>query len=519
MKDYTIITKLLRLLIFGGVRTVRQAELVLLLQIDYSIEKHVKIIHWLMAIALIALVIIQSYWLYNQYVFVIQQYESELYDKTIDLALVDKELRKAHGDSSLEVMTRWEMKVKRYPASSNSDVQWKLNAYVVNKEIYPVRLLSAQNLDSLSNLGNGVESYEFDVKAPRGEYDIYDALERFRYNKLCPFTIERFDSLLSKEGIRPSFIKIEAVDSLVWDPQKIVSISIWNPVMEVTYPFDILGKQQFRVRYQPGVTPVLGRMIESLIGSIIVSFLIIFCLIYQIKTIYKLRRIDELRRDFVKTMIHELKRPVATLKMCISFMKNDKLIQDKIMKEDILRNSQNELNNLSSYFSKLRDLTFSDLEEIPLNISLFSLKEVVDECIGKQNLPSDRAINIYTSFNNENTEITADRMHIANILSNLLENAVKYSEGDTTILIDCRIVGDIYRIEVSDNGFGIPSSECAYVFDKYFRSSTIEGRDIPGMGLGLCYVKLLVQAHKGSISLLSKLGEGSKFIIELPRKQ
>ena len=63
-------------------------------------------------------------------------------------------------------------------------------------------------------------------------------------------------------------------------------------------------------------------------------------------------------------MIHELKRPVATLKMCISFMKNDKLIQDKIMKEDILRNSQNELNNLSSYFSKLRDLTYSDLEEI-----------------------------------------------------------------------------------------------------------------------------------------------------------
>lgn len=498
---------------------VRQTELVLLRQIDSGIEKHVKIIHWLMAIALIALVIIQSYWLYNQYVFVIQQYESELYDKTIDLAIVDRELRKAHNANYLEVITRWEMNVKRYPASSNSDVQWKLYAYLVDKEIFPTSSLSVKNLDSLSNLAKGVESYKFDVIAPRGEYDIYDALERFRYNKLCPFTIARFDSLLLKEGIRPSSIRIEAVDSMVWDPQKIVSISLWNPIMEVTYPFDILGKEQLRVKYQLGVTPILERMIESLIGSIIVSFLIVFCLIYQIQTIYKLRRIEELRKDFVKTMIHELKRPVATLKMCISFMKNDKLIQDKIMKEDILRSSQNELNNLSSYFSKLRDLTYSDLEEIPLNISLFSLKEVVDECIGKQNLPTDRVISISTSFNNENSEIIADRMHIDNIFSNLLENAVKYSEGDAAILIDCRVVGDIYRIEVSDNGFGIPSSECAYVFDKYFRSSTIEGKDIPGMGLGLCYVKLLVEAHKGKISLESKLGEGSKFIIELPAKQ
>lgn len=142
-----------------------------------------------MAIALIALVIIQSYWLYNQYVFIIQQYESELYDKTIDLALVDKELRKAHNDNNFEVITRWEMNVKRYPASSNSDVQWKLYAYLVDKRILPGSSLSAQNLDSLSNLANGVESYKFVVNAPRGEYDIYDALERFRYNKLCPFTL------------------------------------------------------------------------------------------------------------------------------------------------------------------------------------------------------------------------------------------------------------------------------------------------------------------------------------------
>jgi two-component system phosphate regulon sensor histidine kinase PhoR len=314
-------------------------------------------------------------------------------------------------------------------------------------------------------------------------------------------------------------IRTETTDSILWNPQKINYTSIGKPIMEVIYPFDILGKEQVRITYELGISPILGRMLESLIGSILLSFLLIFCLIYQTKTIFKQQRVDELRKDFIKTMIHELKRPVATLKMCISFMKNDKMMTDEVMKEDIIHSSTNELDNLSSYFSKLRDLTYGDLEEIPLNVSTFSFKEAVDECIDKQNLPTDRQINIKTHFDADNTDIMADRMHIVNIFCNLLENAVKYSEGETAILIDCHSAGDKYRIEVSDNGFGIPSDEHALVFEKYFRSANVEDRNIPGIGLGLCYVKLLLAAHKGTILLESKLGEGSKFTIEIPKKQ
>jgi two-component system phosphate regulon sensor histidine kinase PhoR len=483
-------------------------------------EKRVKIIHWLTAIALIALVIIQGYWLFNQYIYVLQQYESELYRKTIDAAVADKALRKELQNKGLYTMTRWEMNVMQNPAASNSDVDWKLYAYIIDKnEITSVESLSIQQIDSLCTTGNGIEKYKFDVKAPHGEYDIYNALERFQINKLCPFTTARFDSLLHAQGMKHLSVRAEAMDSILWSPQKINYTSIWKPIMEVIYPFDILGKEQVRVTYELGISPVLGRMLESLIGSIILSFLLVFCLIYQTKTIFKQRKIDELRKDFIKTMIHELKRPVATLKMCISFMKNDKMMNDKAMKEDILRSSQNGLDNLSSYFSKLRDLAYGDLEEIPLNLSTFALNEVIDECINKQNLPTDRQINIKTYFDTGTTEITADRMHIANIFCNLLENAVKYSEGETTILIDCRSVGGKYKIEVSDNGFGIPSDECIYVFDKYFRSANVEDKNIPGIGLGLCYVKLLVAAHKGTISLKSKLGEGSAFTIEIPKKQ
>jgi two-component system phosphate regulon sensor histidine kinase PhoR len=306
---------------------------------------------------------------------------------------------------------------------------------------------------------------------------------------------------------------------MVWNPQRMSSISIWNPTIEITYPYNILQNEQVSVRYKLGISPILGRMLEFLIGSIILSFFLVFCLIYQTKTIFKQRRIEELRKDFIKTMIHELKRPVATLKMCISFMKKDKMMMDKVMKDDIIRSSQNELDNLSSYFFKLRDLTYGDMEEIPLNLSTFHVKKLVGECIDKQNLPVDRQIHIETNFDNDDTEITADKMHIANILCNLLENAIKYSEGETDIFVDCCSIGGKYRIEVSDNGFGIPSDECTYVFDKYFRGASVENKNIPGIGLGLSYVKLLVTAHRGTVLLESKLGEGSKFIIEIPKEQ
>ena len=97
-------------------------------------------------------------------------------------------------------------------------------------------------------------------------------------------------------------------------------------------------------------------MMNLLFLSIVLSVFLISCLVAQIATIQKQRKVEELRQDFIHTMIHELKRPISTLKMCISFMRNDKLMEDKESKEAVLTNSHHKLNNLSSYFSKLRDL-------------------------------------------------------------------------------------------------------------------------------------------------------------------
>ena len=132
-------------------------------------------------------------------------------------------------------------------------------------------------------------------------------------------------------------------------------------------------------------------------------------------------------------------------------------------------------------------------------------------------IPSDKKVEI-NILSEEDIILTADKMHIANIISNLLENSVKYSGDSVTIDIDYRESGnETVCITIRDNGFGISKTDCQFVFDKFFRSCSASDKGIPGMGLGLAYVKQLVQAHKGSIAMESEEGVGTLFTIKLPQ--
>ena len=194
------------------------------------------------------------------------------------------------------------------------------------------------------------------------------------------------------------------------------------------------------------------------------------------------------------------------------------MMQDGESKQKILNSSHNELDNLTSYFSKLRDITFSDSEKIPLVKSRFALRGLMEECINKQNIPSDKDVRMEIVAEDD-LEIRADRMHLANIVCNLLENAIKYSAEAVTIRIDYRMREDgTVQITVADNGIGIEKADQRYVFDKFYRSESSKDKAIPGIGLGLSYVKLLVEAHGGSIGLDSTEGEGTTFTILIPQR-
>ena len=484
-------------------------------------EKRIKILHWLTIVAIIAFCMMQCYWLYNRYIYTLESYEDELYNSVLDVMQEEHNIRKAMKRPDISILTS--TKISASSLSDSAGIQSTIfDIYVVDlKKIDISNVINADikeiiRLYETSN-PDGITHHNFEITDKPTDPNEYDALERFTVDVRNPFKQSSLDSLLRKRGFALDNISIQKADKMVWLPSRTERTSILSPQITITYPYDIFEGETVSATLTVGMSPVIAKMMDLLIMSLVLSILLITCLVAQIATIRKQRKLEELRQDFIHTMIHELKRPISTLKMCVSFMRNEKLMQDKKSKEAIITDSSNELDNLSSYFSKLRDLTFNDATEIPLTLSAFNLYDMIKECVGKLSIPTGKKAEI-NILSKEDIILTADKMHIGNIVSNLLENSIKYSCESVKIDIDYREnSNDSVCITIKDNGFGIAKTDANYIYDKFFRSRSASDNDIPGMGLGLAYVKQLVQAHRGSIVMESEEGVGTIFTINLPQ--
>ena len=484
-------------------------------------EKRIKILHWLTIAAIITFCMMQCYWLYNRYIYTLESHEEELYKTVLNVMQEERNIRKSIKRPDISILTS--TKISASTQAETSGIQSTVfDIYVVDANKIDLSEVSNADIKEIIKLyetlkPEGITYHKFEITDKPTDPNEYDALERFTVDVRNPFKLSNLDSLLSKSGLEVECISIEKADSMVWLPSRTEHTSIFSPQFTVTYPYDIFEGELVSVTLVVGISPVIAKMTDLLILSIVLSVLLITCLVAQIITIRKQRKLEELRQDFIHTMIHELKRPISTLKMCVSFMRNEKLMQDKKSKDTIIADSSNELDNLSSYFSKLRDLTFNDATEIPLTLSAFNLCDTIKECVGKLSIPTGKKAEI-NILSKEDMVLTADKMHIGNIISNLLENSIKYSCESVKIDIDYREnSNDSVCITIKDNGFGIAKTDANYIYDKFFRSRSASDNDIPGMGLGLAYVKQLVQAHRGSIVMESEEGVGTIFTINLPQ--
>ena len=495
-----------------------------------SMERRFKFIYGLTICAIATFSIVQGYWLYSRYRLSLEEYKSELYSTIIACAEEDIAIRKTLPYSPRFYGNR----LRKTSEIKGNDVveTWRYEIFALdtlnyiskgtNAHAYLLDYIASLHDSVPTELPKGLEYFVFtcDSKGHEdmGTSQLVEALNRFTVDHQHPFQKELLDSILQSRGIVAQSITTTKADTMVWQPSMQTDGSIWQPVMKVSYPYDIFEGQQVVVTTAISVSPVIRRMAYTLLITVLLSLFLIFCLVYQILTIRKQRHVEAIRQEFLHTMIHELKRPISTLKMCVSFMGNERMMQDGESKQKILNSSHNELDNLTSYFSKLRDITFSDSEKIPLVKSRFALRGLMEECINKQNIPSDKDVRMEIVAEDD-LEIRADRMHLANIVCNLLENAIKYSAEAVTIRIDYRMREDgTVQITVADNGIGIEKADQRYVFDKFYRSESSKDKAIPGIGLGLSYVKLLVEAHGGSIGLDSTEGEGTTFTILIPQR-
>lgn len=248
-----------------------------------------------------------------------------------------------------------------------------------------------------------------------------------------------------------------------------------------------------------------------------VNLVVIFFFVYTIFVILKQRRLSEIQRDFINNMTHEFKTPISTIAISAEVLKDPSIVNTP---ERLLNYStiiQNENNRLRQQVERVLQMARLDKEEIKLKKEVLDVHEIIHEAVKNISISkTSPGSKIELNLESADAKVNADKLHLTNVFFNLLDNAIKYCKETPNIIISTTKLNDLLHITVKDNGIGISPENHRKVFQKFFRVPTGNIHDVKGFGIGLNYVKLVIESHKGKINLASELGKGSTFTLILP---
>lgn len=267
--------------------------------------------------------------------------------------------------------------------------------------------------------------------------------------------------------------------------------------------------------------PQENKFIFRSLGFITISSLVLIFILTISSTlvtwlILKQKKLSEMKSDFISNMTHELKTPISTISLA-SQMLNDKSIPVETMNiEYITGLIDEESKRLGFQVERVLQTAILDGGKIKLKLKRIDANVLISNVINNFEIQtSQRNGRLIKELDANNTEIMADEVHFSNVLLNLLDNALKYTNGSPEITISTKNKNNKLIIVVKDNGIGISKKDQKHIFDKFFRVSTGNVHNVKGFGLGLHYVKSIVEEHKGTISLESEINKGTEFKIEL----
>ena len=262
---------------------------------------------------------------------------------------------------------------------------------------------------------------------------------------------------------------------------------------------------------------VVKKMFLQILMSLILVLALISTFSYLLLTISKQNKMALLRRSFVNNMTHELKTPVTTVMAAIEAVQRYGAKDDKVKTAKYLEISHREMEHLSQLIERVLQLDMDGVSGLVLDKVRFDLIQLLSECMEMAKLGCQKPIEIDFSANKDSIFFVGDIAHIKNVLNNLLDNAIKYSHEEVRMVVKAEEYSDAIHIVVQDYGHGIAEKYVKDIFDMFFRVPVGNLHPVKGFGLGLSYVKLIVEKHGGRVEVESKLDEGSTFKIILPK--
>lgn len=251
--------------------------------------------------------------------------------------------------------------------------------------------------------------------------------------------------------------------------------------------------------------------------SSVVLLIVIFFFVYTLFVILKQRRLSEIQKDFINNLTHEFKTPISTIAISTEVLRHPSIIQTPERLLNYATIIQTENNRLKQQVERVLQMARLEKQDIGLKRELCDTHELIKEVAKNSELPlQEKNGKLTVELNATVSEVLLDKLHFANVIFNLLDNAIKYSKNSPQIVIKTVSSKKEICIEILDNGIGISPENQRQIFHRFYRITTGNIHEVKGFGLGLSYVKLIVEAHKGKISVKSELDKGSKFTIILP---
>ncbi len=261
---------------------------------------------------------------------------------------------------------------------------------------------------------------------------------------------------------------------------------------------------------------VFAQSSGALILSVLFIALLIGCFVYTLIIIQRQKKLSAIKNDFINNLTHEFKTPIASISLATSILKGDKKV-DKRKKSNYLDLIELESKRLEGQVDKVLQIAMIDSGNFTLEKKQLDVHEVINQVVESMHLVvSKRNGDIDLKLNATKSEVLADRTHLVNIIYNLIDNALKYTVDVPHISITTYDSSQGIEISIKDNGIGIGEEIQKYIFDKFYRAETGNVQNAKGFGLGLSYVKKIIDEHKGQVGLKSKPNDGSEFLLYFP---
>jgi len=282
--------------------------------------------------------------------------------------------------------------------------------------------------------------------------------------------------------------------------------------------YENISREEYLAVIIPYQSNIIWRSMRWFIaGAVLFTIIITAAFFITIRTLLRQKKLSEIKSDFINNMTHEFKTPLATISLAVDALKNEKVINDQEKTNYFTGIIKEENKRMNKQVETILQAALLDKQEVQLNLKKLHAHELIQGALNNIILQvEEKQGKLETNLGATKDLLLADEVHFTNMVSNLLDNAIKYSKENLLIKLSTQNVGNQLRIKIEDNGIGMNKETLNRIFEKFYRAHTGNIHNVKGFGLGLSYVKTMVEAHHGTIKAESTAGRGSSFTITLP---